>query len=321
MKAPVISSTREAVIAALIETARKDPDIVLVSADSLKAARATVFAEEFSERVFEVGIAEQTAVAFAAGLASCGLKPFVITYAGFITMRACEQVRTFVGYTGLNVKLVGLNGGIFGGEREGVTHQFFEDLGIMRTIPGMDIVVPADASQAKKATLALAGRSGPGYLRIGSGREPVILDETAPFDFGACRMMADHGTEAVLFSNGPILRRVLAAAEGLAASGMGVRVVEVHTLKPIDRDGILSALRPCSTVLTIEDHSIIGGLGSAVAEVMAESGTGKPLVRMGLQDEFPRSGAAEEILDCYGLSVGDIVETVRHAVRRKGGTP
>lgn len=310
------ANTREAFVSALMELAAEDPKVLLVCADSLKAIRGTGFAQKYPERFFDVGIAEQNAVGFAAGLASCGFLPFFSTYAGFITMRACEQVRTFVAYPQLNVKFVGLNGGIHGGEREGVTHQFFEDLGIMRTIPGIEVLVPADAGQVRKATKAMARRAGPTYLRVGSGREPVIFDEAFPFELGKARVIVDYGSEASLFSNGPILQRVLRAAEDLARQGLKTTVVEVHTLKPLDVQTISGILRRTGAAVTVEDHNIIGGLGSAIAEVIAENTPG-PLVRVGLKDCFPESGEAEALLDGYGMGVTDIMRAVREAVAKR----
>ena len=312
-----IANTREAFIDGLMEIAAEDPKAVLVCADSVKALRATAFADKYPARLFDVGIAEQCAVAFAAGLAACGLHPFFGTYAGFITMRACEQVRTFVAYPHLRVKFVGINGGIYGGEREGVTHQFFEDLAILRSIPGMEVVVPADAGQVRKATRAVALRDGPGYIRVGSGREPVIFEESFGFEFGRVRILDNRGSDASLFCNGPIVRRVLQAAEALAAAGIRTTVVEVHTLKPLDTEGILAILRGTQAAVTVEDHSVIGGLGSAVAEVIAENAVAAPLVRIGLQDVFPSSGEAEALLDYYGMGVSHIIEAVRKAIRMK----
>jgi transketolase len=316
MNLRTMASTREAFIDGLMDVAADDPKAVLVCADSLKALRATAFAERYPHRVFEVGIAEQSAVAFAAGLAASGLHPFFGTYAGFITMRACEQVRTFVAYPHLRVKFVGLNGGIYGGEREGVTHQFFEDLAILRSMPGMQIVVPADAGQVRKATRAIAAREGPCYLRLGSGREPVIFDESFDFEFGRARVLEDRGSDASLFCNGPIVKRVLQAAEILAGSGIRTTVVEVHTLKPLDVHGVLSVLRRTQAAVTVEDHSVIGALGSAIAEVIAENSVAAPLVRVGLQDVFPSSGEAEALLDYYGMGVSDIVEAAKRAVSK-----
>jgi transketolase len=315
MKKELIASTREAFIKSLISLASEDSKIVLVCADSLTAVRGIPFAEKFPQRVFDLGIAEQNAVAFCSGLASCGYHPFFSTYAGFITMRACEQVRTFIAYPYLKVKFVGLNGGIYGGEREGVTHQFFEDLAIMRSIPGMDVLVPADAGQVQKATKALAQREGPGYLRIGSGREPIIFDEKVDFQFGKARVIEDYGSDAAIFSCGPILKRALRAAAQLSKEGIKVKVVEVHTIKPLDIETISAILQLTGVAVTVEDHSIIGGLGSAISEVIAEHSPAT-LIRIGLRDVFPESGEAEKVLDYFGMGINDIIVGVKAAIHK-----
>ena len=317
MKLPETASTREAFIRGLMEVAAADPLTVLISVDSVKALRATPFAEKYPGRLFDLGIAEQSAVAFAAGMAASGLHPFVGGYAGFLTMRAFEQVRTFVAYPKLNVKFVGMNGGVHGGEREGATHQAFEDLAILRSIPGMAIVVPADAGQVQKAIREVAAREGPAYIRIGSGCEPVIFEDSRAFEFGRSRILDDYGSDAALFCCGPIVKRVLRAAKILAAEGIGTMVVEVHTLKPLDVGNVAAILERTGAAVTVEDHSIIGGLGSAIAEVIAESTTAAVLVRVGLRDIFPSSGDGESLLDYYGMSVPDIVEAAKRAVGRK----
>jgi transketolase len=314
-----IASTREGFISGLLDAAAADPKICLVFADSLKAARAMPFTEKYPDRWFDVGICEQNAVAFSAGLASTGLKPFFNTYAGFITMRACEQIRSFVAYPHLNVKLVGLNGGIYGGEREGVTHMVFEDFGILRSIAGMDIVVPADAGQARKATRALALRDGPGYLRLGSGREPVIFDESMDFEFGKARVLREYGTDAAIFAIGPILKRAIIAAETLAKEGIRTTLVEVHTLKPLDKDMIAEVLRKTRAAVTLEDHNINGGLGSAVAEVIAEREPAR-LIRLGLQDVFAESGDAELLFDHFQMGAPAVCDAVRQVMARKRPT-
>jgi len=314
-----IASTREAFIAGLMDVAPADPKICLVFADSLKAARATPFTEKYPDRWFDVGICEQNAVAFSAGLASTGLKPFFNTYAGFITMRACEQVRSFVAYPHLNVKLVGLNGGIYGGEREGVTHMVFEEFGILRSVAGMEIVVPADAGQVRKATRALAQREGPGYMRIGSGREPVIFDDSMDFEFGKARVLREYGSDAAIFAVGPILKRAIIAAETLAKEGIKTTLVEVHTLKPLDKDTIAEVLRKTRAVVTLEDHNIHGGLGSAVAEVIAEREPAS-LIRLGLRDVFAESGDAELLFDHFGMGAPHVCEAVRELLARKRQT-
>jgi transketolase len=311
-----IASTREAFIAGLMDVAPDDPKICLVFADSLKAARATPFTEKYPGRWFDVGICEQNAVAFSAGLASTGLKPFFNTYAGFITMRACEQVRSFVAYPHLNVKLVGLNGGIYGGEREGVTHMVFEEFGILRSVAGMEIVVPADAGQVRKATRALAKRDGPAYMRIGSGREPVIFDDSVDFEFGKARVLREYGNDAAIFAVGPILKRAIIAAEALAKEGIKTTLVEVHTLKPLDTDTIVAVLRKTRAAVTLEDHNINGGLGSAVAEVIAEREPAS-LIRLGLRDVFAESGDAELLFDHYGMGAPHVCEAVKQLLARK----
>jgi len=311
-----IASTREGFIAGLLEAAAADPKICLVFADSLKAARATPFTEKYPDRWFDVGICEQNAAAFSAGLASTGLKPFFNTYAGFITMRACEQVRSFAAYPHLNVKFIGLNGGIYGGEREGVTHMVFEDFGIMRSIAGMEIVVPADAGQARKATVAFAQREGPGYMRLGSGREPVIYDDSVPFEFGKARVVREYGTDVAIFAIGPILKRAILAADALAREGIKTTLVEVHTLKPLDVNTITGVLRQTRAAVTLEDHNINGGLGSAVAEVIAEQEPAT-LIRLGLRDVFAESGDAELLFDHYGMGTPHVCDAVKQLMRRK----
>jgi transketolase len=232
-------------------------------------------------------------------------------------MRACEQVRTFVAYPGLNVKFIGANAGIFGGEREGVTHQFFEDLAIVRSIPGVTVVVPADAAAVRQATTAIAQAKGPAYLRIGSGRDPVVVDPPRPFALGKIRVLEDHGRDFAIFANGYLLQRSLEAAAQLKSQGLRGRVVEVHTLRPLDADGIARVLAESPAAVSVEDHQINGALGSAVAEVIAEHGTGR-LVRLGLQDVFAESGDAFGLLDRYGLGVADIVQAVERVVSKTG---
>ncbi|MBP8304917.1 MAG: transketolase [Phycisphaerae bacterium] len=311
-----LGNTRTAFIEALTEIVEHDPRAVLVCADSVLVVKARPFVQRYPDRFIDVGIAEQNAVACAAGMATCGLVPYVATYAGFLTMRACEQVRTFVAYPGLNVKLVGANGGISAGEREGVTHQFFEDVGILRAIPGITVVVPADDAQVRQATHAIFKAPGPAYMRIGSGRDPVVDCEPVPFELGKVRVLADHGREVALFANGFVLNRTLQAAEVLKKEGILAVVVDVHTLKPLDRQAIVAILQQTGAAVTVEDHNIIGGLGSAIAEVSAE-GCPSPVMRVGLRDTYPRSGEPDALLDHYRIGVKDIVEAAKAAMKKK----
>lgn len=296
--------------------AENDERIMLVCADSLLAMRATEFVEKYPDKYIEVGIAEQNAAATAAGLAADGLIPYFATYAGFITMRACEQLRTFAAYPNLNVKFAGVNGGIAGGEREGVTHQFFEDIGILRTIANFTILVPADANQAKKAAIAAASIPGPVYIRLGSGRDPVVFDENQPFIPGKINIISEKGNDIALFGFGVLLPRLFEAAEILEKKGIGVTLVEVHTIKPIDIEGITSVLKKCGAAVTAEDHNIIGGLGSAIMEVAGEN-CPVPISRIGLRDTFSSSGLPDELLDYYKMSVEDIVKAAEETIKRK----
>jgi transketolase len=301
-----VKSTREAFIRAFLELHEADSRHVLISADSVLAARALPVKEKFPEALFEGGIAEQNAVAMAAGMAAGGLYPWVITYAGFLTMRACEQIRTFIAYPGLTVRFVGLNGGLLGGEREGVTHQFFEDVGILRTLPGVAVLTPADAGQAYKAALAMSAIPGPSYLRLASGREPAVYDDDTPFTFGKARIVIDNGRDIVIFVSGYLSNRALEATEILRDKHIDAVLVDVSTCKPIDVELVSQLLKETGKAVTVEDHNIIGGLGSAVCEVAAEYAPSR-ITRIGLKDVFPRSGRVDALLDAYGMGVEDIV--------------
>ena len=310
------ASTRAAVTEGLVELAATDSRVVLVCMDTLSTMKAEPFREAHPDRLFDVGIAEQHAVAFASGLASCGMTPWVAAFAGFITMRACEEVRTFVAYPNLNVKLVGANSGLAGGGRDGATHQFTEDLGIMRTMPGLTIVVPADADQTRQAVMALSQIPGPAYLRIGSGRDPVVFSPGERFELGKIKILERHGDDVALFACGYMLPRALEAGRALTSMGVMATVVEVHTLKPLDVDGVIDVLKRTRAAVAIEDHNIIGALGSAIAEVIAEHAPAR-LARIGVRDVFGESGVAGPLLDKYHMGIVDIVEAARTVVADK----
>jgi transketolase len=305
-------STREAAVRALMEAADRDEKIVVVSADSVLAGRLTPFLQKYPKRLIEAGIAEQSAVDIAAGLAASGMKPVVISYAGFLTMRACEMIRTFVAYPGLNVKFIGLNGGMLGGEREGVTHQFYEDLGILRSMPGVTILTPADAGQAYKAAVAMMELERPVYLRLGSGREPEVFPDDTPFTFGKLREVLNYGEDMAVFASGFIMNRAIAAMEQLKAEGIYGILADISTLKPIDREGVVSILRRTGCAVAVEDHNFYGGMSSAICEIACRYHPGR-IIRLGLRDVYPRSGYADELLDAYGLSVQDIVSGAKEA--------
>ncbi|MCX7787349.1 MAG: transketolase [Spirochaetes bacterium] len=314
-----LQSTRVAAIEAIDSLMEKDPRIAMVFADSVKVFRAAELVKKYPDRCFDVGIAEQNAVTVAAGMASSGLKPIVATYAGFLTMRACEQIRTFVAYPRLPVIFLGANGGIAGGEREGVTHQFIEDLGIARTLPSMSVVSPADAYETHQAVLNAAKQDGPVYIRIGSGRDPVFFEQPYSFEWGKAHIVLEQNPEdVVIFATGGfLLHRCWQAIERLNTEGFRVSLLNIHTLKPLDADTVGKFLKRAGAAVTVEDHTVIGGLGSAIAEAASEQFP-VPLIRLGLQDTFAESGEAEALLDAYGMGVPDICDAVKKVLQRKG---
>ena len=303
------TGTREAFAAALSDLAKDDSNVMLVSSDSLKAMRAVAFAEKYPKQYIEVGIAEQGAVAAAAGMATAGLCPFVATYAGFLTMRACEQMRTFVAYPNLNVKFIGINSGLIGGEREGVTHQFYEDLGILSSIPNFTIFTPADAGQTYWAVKEAYRTPGPVYIRSGSGREPEVYDKKTPFNPKGVTVLKDYGKDAVIFASGFILDRVLAAADILKGDGIKATVADVNILGAASEAAMLDLMRDAKGVFTVEDHNVNGGLGARVCYLACEKMPRK-VGRIGLTG-FAESGPASELADHYGFSPAAIAATVK----------
>lgn len=299
--------TREAFAAAMLDLAESDERVMLVSADSLKAMRAVPFGEQYPSRYIECGIAEQCVVDVAAGLASCGRIPFVGTYSGFLTMRACEQMRTFIGYTHLNAKFVGVNAGLLGGEREGVTHQFYEDVGILASMPGFKIFTPADPAQCYQAILEAAKIEGPVYVRAGSGREVNVYEKTAPFSPDGITVWKRYGTDALLLSSGFVLDRVLAAAELLKARGFRVTVADVNILYGDDSSAIQKEMAGTDRIVTVEDHNINGGLGSYISKLACEN---RPVrVHRIALTTFGESGPAKELADDYGFSPEAIADS------------
>ncbi len=310
------NGTREAFAQALLELAERDDRYVCVLADTKNGLRLNAFAERFPRKVFDTGVAEQCSVDVAAGLASDGLVPFVATYAGFLVMRACEQVRTFVAYPRLNVKLVGCNGGLLGGEREGPTHQYYEDVAIARSIPNLTVVAPCDQHQTYQATHALARMDGPCYLRLGNGREPVVTEPGDPFELGKARVVRRYGDDLALFVSGYVMSRALAAAEELHNRGVGATVVDVHTVKPLDTEMVVALLDRTGAAVVYEDHSVIGGLFGAIAEANARHSRAR-IVPVGVRDVFGESGVPDDLLRKYHLDVPDVVRAAEIAVGGK----
>jgi transketolase len=308
--------TRFAYAEAILELAGQRPEIVVLDSDVSRSVRTNRFAAEHPERSFNFGIAEQNMVAAAAGMATTGLIPFVTTYAVFATMRALDQVRNSIHYPRLNVKIAASHGGITPGP-DGVTHHGQEDLAIMRSIAHSTVVAGADSMTTKMAVVAAANREGPVYLSFTRDPVPCIFDESYPFEIGEA-VTVRAGTDATIVAIRDMVCQALIAAEALTQRGLDVRVIDCHTLKPLDTGVILRAARETGAVVTAESGTILGGLGSAVAEVLGEH-CPTPLKRIGVQDTFTESGPYLELLFKYGLSAEHIAAAVEGVVSRKAG--
>jgi transketolase len=307
--------TREAYGEALVELGRMRPDVVVVEADISKSTKTVYFAREFPERFVNVGVAEQDAMMVAAGLASCGKTPFVSTYAIFGTMRAAEQVRTFIAYADLNVKIALSHGGLTPAN-DGATHQGTEDFGVFRTIPNMTVIMPADAHATKKAVYAAAKWKGPVYLRFTRDAVPYIYSETdCPFTIGRANVLR-LGRDVTLIAIGDMVSIALEAADTLTGAGLSVGVLDMHTLKPLDVEAVLEAADASGAIVTVEDHNVLNGLGSAVCEVVAEQCL-VPVKRIGIPDRFGQSGPYKRLLQHYGLSAAHVAAAAREVIARK----
>ncbi|MBQ9760264.1 MAG: transketolase family protein [Clostridia bacterium] len=307
-------ATREAYGAALVELADKY-DFVVMDADLAEATKTVKFKKAYPERFFDCGIAEGNMMSVAAGIATTGKTVFASSFAMFAAGRAFEQVRNSIGYPHLNVKIGATHAGITVGE-DGATHQCNEDLALMRTIPGMTIVNPADAVEAKAAVEAALSTEGPFYLRFGRYAVPVINDNADyKFELGRGVKVAD-GKDVTIVATGIMVAMALEARELLAAEGIDARVVNIHTIKPIDREIIEAAARETGAVVTAEEHNIIGGLGSAVAEVLCET-CPVPMERVGMKDTYGHSGTVPALLEAYGLTPANIAEAAKTAIARK----
>ncbi|MCR4946475.1 MAG: transketolase family protein [Lachnospiraceae bacterium] len=302
-------ATRDSYGKALVELGKKHDNVVVLDADLAAATKTGVFKKEFPERHIDCGIAESNMMGIAAGIATTGKVPFASSFAMFAAGRAFEQVRNSIGYPHLNVKIGATHAGISVGE-DGASHQCNEDIALMRTIPGMTIINPADDTEAIAAVEAAYEFDGPVYLRFGRLAVPVINDPaTYKFELGKGVTLKD-GNDITIIATGLCVGEALAAAEKLAADGISARVINIHTIKPIDEDIIVKAAKETKKIFTVEEHSIIGGLGSAVAEVLAEK-VQAPLKRIGMNDVFGESGPAVKLLEKYGLDAAGIYKTVK----------
>jgi len=308
--------TRDGYGEALLALGRENPRVAVVDADLFRSTRTAGFAEAFPDRFFEIGIAEQDMVSTAVGLALGGLIPFANSFAVFLTGRAFDQTRQQVALPALNVKLAGSSAGITQGA-DGATHQSVLDVALMRSIPNMCVVVPSDVEEARLATRAAAERDGPVYLRLSRYETPVWREPGAGFEIGKAEVRRTGG-DVTIAACGVILGRALEAAEALASQGISAEVINVHTIKPLDAETVLESCERTGAVVTVEEHSVIGGLGSAVAEMLAERATRHvSLKRIGVADTFGESGTADELLEKHGLTAQNIAATASALVERR----
>lgn len=297
-------ATRDGLGDELVELGKNNKDIYVVDVDIGKSCKTTAFAKAYPEQHVNVGIAEQNGAGLAAGLATCGKIPFVVTYAVFGSLRMCEQIRQEICYPNLNVKIACSHGGVTPAN-DGASHQCIEDMGVLRTLPNMTVIMPADYWSARKLVAAAAEMNGPCYLRFTRDAIPVIYDENATFEIGKANLLKD-GKDVAIIANGDTVRLALEAAEVLAGKGISARVLDMHTIKPLDVEAVKACVNDIGKIITVEDHNIINGLGGAVCEVVAEMGKGQ-VKRVGIQDQFGQSAPYERLLAINGITVENIV--------------
>ena len=299
---------------ALLELCEKDPKVIVLDADVANSTRTVWIRDKYPEQFIDMGIAEQDMVGTASGLALGGMIPFVSTYCVFLAGRAWDQIRTTVCYNDLNVKFGGAHAGISVGP-DGATHQALEDVALTRVLPNMHVIVPCDAEETRKATLAAAAIDGPCFVRFGREAVPVVTDENTPFVFGKIRTVKE-GTDVAIIANGSLVYHAMEAAKILQEEGINAEVIDCHTVKPLDEEGIEAAARKTGCVVTAEEHQMNGGLGGAVAECLARRYP-VPMEMIAVQDTFGESGTADELMAKYGLDAKAIVEKVRKVIARK----
>ena len=309
-------ATRVAYGETLAAMAQQYPDLVVLDADLSGSTNSKKFADVCPERFFNIGIAEANMTGIAAGLATCGKRPFISTFAMFATGRAWEQIRNSIAYPRLNVKVVGSHGGLSVGE-DGATHQCLEDYAIMRAIPGMMVLSPCDGPEMRLATKALLDYDGPAYMRLGRLAVDSVTDEIPGYTFELGKgIQLREGSDVTVIATGMMVQQAVLASDALKSEGVGVRVIDMHTIKPLDEEIVLKAARETGVIVTSEEATVLGGLGSAVCECVAGS-CPVPVIRHGVQDEFGRSGEAKQVLAHYGLNAEGVAAKVRQALRLK----
>lgn len=316
MNKKVMANPRDAYGETLVELGGKYPNIVVLDADLSKSTKTILFAKKYPERFFEMGIAEANMISAAAGLASCGKVPFASTFAVFATGRVYDQIRIDVAYSEANVKIFATHGGISVG-KDGASHQMIEDLTLMRVLPNMTVLAPSDSTQTRRLVELMATTPGPMYARIGRANSPVLYTKEDLKDLEIGKgWIAREGSDVSIIACGTMVDQAVDASEQLQKEGLSVRVVDMHTIKPLDEKLVLKCAKNSNAVVTVEEHSVIGGLGGAVSEVLAEQGLSVPFQRIGVQDMFCESGEPDELFDKYGLSTPHIMKTVKKLLKK-----
>jgi transketolase len=307
-------ATRFGYSEALMELAKTHSDVMVLDADLSKSVTTNKFHKEYPLQAVNVGIAEQNMLGIAAGLSLAGKVPFVSTYGVFVSGRAFDQIRTTICYSKLNVKIGGAHGGISVGP-DGATHQALEEISLMRVLPEMKLIIPCDFYETKKATLAAYQIPGPVYIRFGREPVPVITTETTPFIFGkACTMR--EGSDVSIIACGVMVSEALDAAEELSKNGIKARVINIHTIKPLDKEVIIQAAQETGAIVTAEEHQLFGGFGSAISEVVVQNHP-VPMEFVGIEDTFGETGSPEQLMEAYHLTAKDIIQKVKQVMQRK----
>lgn len=301
-------ATRQSYGEALLELGKENEKIVVFDADLSTATKTNLFAKEFPNRFFDMGIAEQNMISTAAGMATCGKIPYASTFAVFAAGRAYDQIRNSVCYPKLNVKICATHAGVTVGE-DGATHQMIEDISLMRTLPNMTVISTSDDIQTKWAVKEISKINGPVYLRLSRLATPIIYDENQKFELGKAVQFGE-GIDATIFATGVTVSEALRAQEILKQDGISVRVVDIHTIKPIDKEIVVKCAKETKKLISIEDHNIIGGLGSAISEVLSDEYPAK-LVRLGVNDTFGKSGKATELMSYFGITSDNLVKQLK----------
>ena len=302
-------ATRQSYGEKLKQIGKDNENIVVLDADLSEATKTSLFKEAFPNRFFDMGISEQDMISTAAGLATCGKIPYTSTFAVFAAGRAYDQIRNGVCYPKLNVKICATHAGVTVGE-DGATHQMLEDISLMRTLPNMTVISTSDDTQTKWAVEEISKIEGPVYLRLSRVATPVIYDENTNFEIGK-GVQIGEGTDATVIATGVTVSEAILAQEELSKERINIRVIDIHTIKPLDKELIIKTAKETKKIITIEDHSIIGGLGSAVCEVLSEEYPTK-VTRMGIRDTFGKSGSAEELQKFFGITKDDIIKNIKN---------